>query len=405
MKKYVFLQVFVIFSMCLLALTVSAAELEIDTDFPGGNIVVDSINGDTIRVRPELRDSRDWFYYAFRVKNGEGRTLRFVFDADNRVGARGPAISSDEGKTWRYLSEKPGHSSREFTCTLGSDEKSVIFAQAILYTQRNWEEFVAPLKENENVTLGTLCKSRKGREVEMMRIGAENKDAKFAVVFTCRHHCCEMTASFAMEGIISTVLSDTPEGKWLRENATFLFVPFIDKDGVEDGDQGKGRKPHDHNRDYNHELYPEIKNLKAYTVENFSDKQLFFLDLHCPWIRYGMNEYLYSPMPKRKEMQVAVTEFYKIFEKYQEGAEIPYKEAWNLPFGKDWNNEKNYYIMENGILTSSSKTFFGDLPNAILAGTIEIPYSNSSDVEVTPKNVRELGNNLGKTLAEYLKSK
>ena len=29
-----------------------------------------------------------------------------------------------------------------------------------------------------------------------------------------------------------------------------LCVPFVDFDGVVDGDQGKGRNSHDHNRDY-----------------------------------------------------------------------------------------------------------------------------------------------------------
>jgi murein tripeptide amidase MpaA len=41
--------------------------------------------------------------------------------------------------------------------------------------------------------------------------------------------------------------ADTPEGRLARERFRFLAVPFMDKDGVEDGDQGKNRRPRDHN--------------------------------------------------------------------------------------------------------------------------------------------------------------
>jgi hypothetical protein len=52
-------------------------------------------------------------------------------------------------------------------------------------------------------------------------------------------------------------------GRWLRDRVEFLIVPFVDKDGVEEGDQGKNRHPHDHNRDYATPcLYPEVQALR-----------------------------------------------------------------------------------------------------------------------------------------------
>ena len=378
-------------------------EIQIDANFPGGNILVDSIHEGVVRVRPDLRDSNDWFYYAFRVRGAEGETLKFVFDAPNRVGSRGPAISTDEGKTWRYLSSTPNFDSQKFTYSFLEDETSVIFATAILYTQRNWDEFIADYRNHPSVKLGVLTQSRKGREVEVVQIGAGNPGAKFAVALTCRHHSCEMTASFLLEGIIQEILSETPEGKWLRENAEFFIVPFVDKDGVEDGDQGKGRRPHDHNRDYHHEIYPEIRALKAEIERKFSGKPLFFMDLHCPWIRSGMNEYLYSPMSPSEEMTKASKEFFAILEELQKEGEIPYRESWNLPFGKDWNTGRNYVKQENGIPTAGSKMWAMELPNIIFAGTIEIPYSNSSGVEVTPRNARELGRNTARSIERFLR--
>ena len=63
---------------CVLALgfstiAVRATALRIDADFPGGNIIVDGIEGDTAFLRPNLRDTQgDWFCWAFRVR-GAGR--------------------------------------------------------------------------------------------------------------------------------------------------------------------------------------------------------------------------------------------------------------------------------------------------------------------------------------------
>ena len=43
--------------------------LNIDADFPGGNIVLDRIEGDTVLLHQDLRDTEgDWFYWYFRER-------------------------------------------------------------------------------------------------------------------------------------------------------------------------------------------------------------------------------------------------------------------------------------------------------------------------------------------------
>ena len=379
----------------------------IDADFPGGNIHLDSLEGDLVRIRPELRGGNDWFYFAFRVKNAQGRTLRFLFNAKDRIASRGPAVSSDGGKSWRYLNTEPNADSREFTYSFGPEERSVLFALAPLYTQKNWDEFMAKYRGRDNVELSALCQSPEGRDVELLRIGKGNPNARFAVVLTCRHHCCEMTASWVLEGILEETLSENSQyGEYLRENAEFFVVPFMDKDGVEKGDQGKGRKPHDHNRDYNHEVYPEVRALKAQVSGNFSPedgKKIFFMDLHCPWIRSGINEKFSSPLPKEPWISEAAQNYFESFEKHQKDGEIPYSPSNNIPFGKGWNTEKNFMKLENGIPTASAKIWACGLPNILCACTIEMPYSNCSGVEILPQNARELGRNLSKALVDFLK--
>ena len=75
----------------------------VDADFPGGNVVVEKIEGDTVFLRQDVRDTKgSWFYWCFRVRNAAGRMLTFQFPGD-LIGVRGPAVSIDAGKTWAWL--------------------------------------------------------------------------------------------------------------------------------------------------------------------------------------------------------------------------------------------------------------------------------------------------------------
>jgi len=45
--------------------------LKVSSDFPGGNIVVTKISGDTVSVKPDLSfTAGEWFYWYFKVSGG-----------------------------------------------------------------------------------------------------------------------------------------------------------------------------------------------------------------------------------------------------------------------------------------------------------------------------------------------
>ena len=78
--------------------------LRIDAQYPGGNIIVDRIEGDQVYLRQDLRDTKGWwFYWNFRVRGAASRTLRFTFDGQSPIGVRGPAVSTDGGCEWTWL--------------------------------------------------------------------------------------------------------------------------------------------------------------------------------------------------------------------------------------------------------------------------------------------------------------
>lgn len=377
--------------------------IKITSDFPGGNILVDSIDADQIKLRQDLRDTEGfWFYWMFRIENAAGRQLHFQFTAGDVIGARGPAVSSDGANTWRWLSDKPGFARNRFDYAFGPDENDVFFAFAIPYTQRHWDAFLAPIlpktwPDDFAVTPGHLCKTKKGRDVPTLRLGKIGQPAQFGLLLTARNHACEMTADYVLEGILTEILSDSPTGRWFRANVETLAVPFVDFDGVEEGDQGKNRRPHDHNRDYILEIHPQVKALKALGAEFAGGRALFALDLHAPWIRDGIHEIVHFPGMEDAHFAEQLRKFSLIFEKTQSDnhGTLPYKESFNLPFGQDWNIGNG----DESLMKCSE--WMQLLDGAIFACAIELPFANASGAPVTPESLRELGRNLAEAIRKF----
>src|SRR5690242_19236489 len=150
------------------------AKLTIDADFPGGNIVVDKIKADDVYLHQDLRDTAgDWFYWQFRVKGASGRTLTFHFtveDRKNPIGVRGPAVSDDAGKSWRWLGASAMRGS-SFVYTFPTRADDVRFCFAFPYQAHDLQAFLRRHDKSPHLKVETLCRTKKGRDVELVRLG------------------------------------------------------------------------------------------------------------------------------------------------------------------------------------------------------------------------------------------
>jgi murein tripeptide amidase MpaA len=370
----------------------------IDAAFPGGNILVSSIVGDTVTLGPDLRDTTTyWFYWYFRVAGASGRTLTFEF-GEKDVGARGPGVSLDAGRTWAWLgAEAVSDGSFAFTFPgRVASRDGVRFSMGMPYLRADWDECLSRHTGNPFVQIDTLTTTSKDRDVPVLRIGDRTKTAPYAVAITGRHHCCEMMASYAVEGIVETALASDATGCWLRMNAEFLVLPFMDTDGVEDGDQGKNRAPHDHNRDYAAEpRYPEVAALKELLPAWSAGRPLVFLDLHDPYITGGVNETVHFLEPEQRDMAAHMDVLCTHLERDQQGP-IAYRKADNLAFGDGYNVNKD---RPSPMAAGWAKS----LPNTVLGCTAEIAYANAGGCEVNTHSARELGRDIATALASLLR--
>lgn len=370
--------------------------LVIDKNLPAGNILLESMNNDTVYLKNEMRDTAGWwFYWAFRAKGAAGRTLTFRFTNGEAICTHGPCISLDQGKTWTYAADS--FTTREFTYTFPTNSDEVWFAMGIIYTQPDWEAFLAKhAARGALIETGTLCQSRHGRAVEKARFGCINKPPVYRVWLSARHHSAEMMASYVLEGILDAVLADNELGGWMRDNVEFMVVPFVDKDGVEEGDQGKNRKPHDHNRDYDAFLYPETMGITNWITTHTQGALDIVLDIHCPWIRGTYNEWVYQVYTKNLKNAAAQRRLGEILQGCQRGA-MDYKVANDLPFGQSWNTAGNYSAGR-----SFTKWALDCVPGNRLSTTFEVPFATANSATVTREACREFGEDTAAAFKSFL---
>lgn len=390
-------------SAALLCPAVPARAASPGAGHPGGNIAVQRAEDGRFLVAPDLRDTQKgqwWFYWNFAIS----APAEIVFTKQNPIGVRGPAASYDGGATWRWLGAEAvktaaseGRPAWSFNAELPAGAKEARFAFCPAYLESHLAAWIEKHRASPSLRVGELCKSRKGRGVELIRAGgADPAKARGVLLLTARHHCCETMASYAMEGLLDGVLADDEAGRAWRENWEVVAVPFMDKDGCEDGDQGKNRAPHDHNRDYNEQpLYPEVAALMKLGA-SLSNRVAAVLDLHCPHIRGAWNDRVYLVGAPEEAFAARQRAFAETWARLQQGP-VLFRAADVLAFGTEWNKSANFAQGR-----SSSAWARSSFPSARLVTTIEIPYADALGVEINAANGRALGRDIARALAAHL---
>ena len=363
--------------------------MTIDAKIPGGNIVIHSVTGCEAVLQPDLRDtSEKWFYWKFKVVFDSPGMYSFKFVNGAAIGTRGPAVSADKGQSWEWLGQEAIRQGETFVfeCLVAGQERW--FCVCIPYMQPEWERFITEIP-SDSVSLSTLCHSRKGRNVECLAIGSPSASKRILV--TSRHHAQESMATFSLEGFIREIV----ERPSVFPDIFVLAVPFVDKDGIEDGDQGKRRMPHDHNRDYTDDpIYFETKAIQDKIMEHRFN---LVIDMHCPWLRgYPYNETMYFVGPSESGEAEISGRFSRLLEE-ESTPDAPHFAADDLPYGVAWNTAANY---SDGRPQSVWMREHCDWHPARIG--VEIPFANFRDLTIMPENALNLGRAFARAAARFL---
>jgi hypothetical protein len=382
-----------VFWSLLVVARAGAADLAIDADYPGGNIVVDDVEGDTVYLHQYKSKTTGYkSYWNFRVRGAAGRTLTFEFTTERGrehvMGLHGPAVSTNRGHSWSWLWAKAVERlSPSFKYTFAEDAKEVRFCFTMPCVETDLRRFLNWHADDPHLSVRELCKTRKGRTVERVHVGCLDGQPKYRVLLTARHHSCEAMASYFLIGILKGILADSDDSRWFRRNVEVMAFPLMDKDGVEDGDQGKGRQPHDHNRDYLGEsIYPSVAALRE-LVPRWSAGQLHIaMDMHCPGT---FSKTIYMIGSTNAAVLDQQREFHRIL-KSVETFTLAYK-----------GEAPSVYETEHA--EAMFMNWAAKLKGIRLSTTFELPYADVHGKMMTPRsNVRAFCHGLIRAMRIYL---
>ena len=267
--------------------------------------------------------------------------------------------------------------SRSFTYSFGPDENEVFFSHNMRYSTAQFAALCTEL----GLKPQTLCVSERGRPVPCVSFGSGSK----TLLFTSRHHACESTGTYLMEGVMRTLIGHVPEGYKV------MCIPFVDMDGVVDGDQGKCRAPYDHNAAYIDE--PIYESTRA--IQNLAKEEdmAICIDLHSPWhfgerhdVVHIVRNFL---MP---EQQARFGKLLTARNQLHPGA-LRYDTANDLPFGVEWNTKTT---------CRNFVKWFAKNTSALLTLTIETAYFGTADNVVSQPKLIELGVCVAEAVCDYL---
>lgn len=237
-----------------------------------------SPDGHRLTIRPEPRLAARNIWYRFRLEGlspGEVVSLDFV-DIYEPAGHIPLFLSWDGGATWaRSSGDRPPYRILVIAPTLEvSRNLPYPFARAIAFADE--------IRAAGHATDKTLAVSTGGRRVPLIVSQPPTGSPAPLVWVQARAHAFESHSSHVAEQFVRWLLSDA--GAALRERAAVAVAPMIDVDAVAIGSAGKDQAPHDPNRDYIQEHYPQVRAIKRRLGELAAEHPLrVFLDLHDPW--------------------------------------------------------------------------------------------------------------------------
>lgn len=345
----------------------------ITDQFTGGNIKVEAICGDHVELRINNRDSRPWFYWAFKVCGASGRQITFHFGKDV-VGYFGAAVSYDL-EEWHWSDMELPHINPEerfgFTYTFGEDEEEVYFAHNMLYNPERFQKI-------DFMKKSVLCVDSDGSDIPLATMG----DGDRSILLTARHHACEAPANYVLEGVLKAFYQRMPAGYRI------MAVPFVDMAGVVAGDQGKGRLPHDHNRDYGTEsIYPSVDAIKK-ILSTKNVKYVF--DFHSPLHIGGGDDYtrLVNAYESMKNSMERLSALYE-----DEITEV----CFDFRDGRNtWRDHP-----QEGTLSAYS----GSLDSVAFVATVEMPYFGEPNNRMSQERYIATGEAFGRAIRRFIEER
>lgn len=339
-----------------------------------------------LTVRPEPRLGAVNIWARFRAENIEpGRELTLNLQGLDPCSGFVPLyLNWDDGRTWcRTTSAESPH-------TISVESPTLEVSRNLPFGYTDLMQWRAELVEQAplSMRLETLCQSRQHRDIPMLATDAPAPDAPLVWV-QARSHAFESHSSRLAAAFTRWLLGD--EGQRLCEGAMVCVIPMIDVDAVAMGSAGKGRSPHDPNRDYVQEHYPQVAAIKRRLTALVEHHPLaFFIDVHSPWY---YNKCQWYVTPQEEAHFAPLTDGFM-------------QELARTGAANSWHNEFVDYTRVNVVrdprYLGASRWVRQTWP-AALATTMEVAHDQDADGRsISPQGLEDYARALGRVFVSQL---
>ncbi len=280
-----------------------------------GAILAVEREGDGWRVAfaSEPRTSPQPLWFHVQVSGLSGAPVSFVWEiADITLGSRDelpgarPVLRADGGpwvraETAAVVELPDGRRQVHFAHAGGAD--AVAAALCYPYGPAHLDATLAELHGAwERSPIGITAE---GRTLERLRLtGVDAAAPRPGVYLMARQHAGETPGSWILDGLLRHLASDDARAREIARSLDVWVAPFVDLDGVVNGNYGKDALPWDFNRAWEPmAMRPAVHALQR-DLQRFADRTAprLVIDLHAPGHCTG-DIYLQLPREQRPQAQ------------------------------------------------------------------------------------------------------
>jgi hypothetical protein len=186
------------------------------------------------------------------------------------------AADQPPAAAWQYMLGATEGAVATFVLDLAPGVTEVHWHPPYSYAQS--EAFVASLRGQPWAAVERIGESDGGRNLWLIRVTDGSARAKTPFLIRARVHAYESGGSYAMEGMVSYLLSDDPWAAYARRDFAFYVLPMCNPDGVHDG-MGRLTAPRGSDMDW---IEPDKTDRSAAAMLAAVQRvePAYFLDLH-----------------------------------------------------------------------------------------------------------------------------
>ncbi|MFO8079937.1 MAG: M14 family zinc carboxypeptidase [Armatimonadota bacterium] len=232
-------------------------------EISGNGCIVDVSRVDVgwkVRFASEPRTSPQPLWFYIEARGAGGAPVEFIWEnPDICLGNRNelhvlrPVLRADDGQ-WRRVDavkvdEHPdGRRSLRFSHEGGG--RTIAAAFCFPYAPPDLEETLGDVGERwERTVIGV---TREGRPLERLRLTGDHSVQRAGIYLMARQHAGETPGSWILDGMLRFLAGQAAQRSELRDAIDVWVCPFVDLDGVVNGDYGKDALPWDFNRAWEH---------------------------------------------------------------------------------------------------------------------------------------------------------